>query len=125
MVNGAGKSTFKAHSGQTKHLGSLEIAGEVHAVLTLGVGLQEELTGRENLYLEAEVHNTNSWRRSNNRRYDYICGFKRIHRQTRENLFLRYEVATGVHKLSFVEPEILLLDENFVDWRSPVSKESN
>ena len=57
--------------------GSLEIAGEVYA-LTLGVGLQEELTGRENLYLEA-VHTTKPARdRSNNRRYDYICGFKRI-----------------------------------------------
>jgi lipopolysaccharide transport system ATP-binding protein len=55
--NGAGKSTLlhllAGVAAPTS--GSLEVDGRVHAALTLGLALREDLTGRENLYLDAEV----------------------------------------------------------------------
>ncbi len=37
----------------TRQQGNNCYHGKVHAILSLGVGLQEDLTGRENIYLEA------------------------------------------------------------------------
>src|SRR3954466_5768118 len=55
--NGAGKSTLLGILAGI-HLptaGSMNIVGNVHAALTVGLGMREELTGRENLYIDAEV----------------------------------------------------------------------
>jgi lipopolysaccharide transport system ATP-binding protein len=55
--NGAGKSTLlQLITGiTTPTSGTIEILGRVNAVLTLGAGLREDVTGRENFYLDAAV----------------------------------------------------------------------
>jgi len=56
-ANGAGKSTLLHILASTASptSGRVEISGRVHAVLTLGLGLREDLSGRENLRLDAEI----------------------------------------------------------------------
>lgn len=55
--NGAGKSTLlQMLAGVADPTsGKIQISGRVTAVLTLGVGLRDDLTGRENIYLDGEV----------------------------------------------------------------------
>lgn len=55
--NGAGKSSLlQMLAGVTEPTsGQIQITGEVTAVLTLGTGLREDLTGRENIYLERDT----------------------------------------------------------------------
>jgi lipopolysaccharide transport system ATP-binding protein len=59
--NGAGKSTLLqliAGVGSPT-AGTVKVAGKVHAALTVGLGLREDLTGRECLYLDGEVQGRN------------------------------------------------------------------
>lgn len=55
--NGAGKSTLlhmiAGLSSPTS--GSIEINGKVTSVMTLGVGLRDDLSGRENIYVDGEI----------------------------------------------------------------------
>ena len=55
--NGAGESTLlQMLAGvNAPTSGLMKISGKVTAVLTLGIALNEELTGRENIYLDGEV----------------------------------------------------------------------
>lgn len=55
--NGAGKSTLLSILAgiSQKTMGSLDINGKVTAVMTLGIGLRDDLTGRENIYLDGQI----------------------------------------------------------------------
>jgi lipopolysaccharide transport system ATP-binding protein len=56
--NGAGKTTLLSLlSGVTDPTaGTVEVAGKVHAMLTVGAVLRDDMTGRENIYLDATIH---------------------------------------------------------------------
>ena len=56
--NGAGKSTLLQMIAGilSPSSGDMDIKGHVTAVMTLGVGLKDDLTGRENIYIDAEIN---------------------------------------------------------------------
>lgn len=112
--NGAGKSTLlQILAGVTQpSSGKLNILGQVHAVLTLGMGLREELSGRENLYLDGEIQGKT--RAEIDGMIDEMIEFIDIGefidkpvRTYSSGMKARLTFAS----LIFVDPEILLIDE--------------
>lgn len=113
-LNGAGKSTLLRLIGGvgTADEGQIRVNGRVGALLDIGVGLTDELTGRENVYLlgviagmlRAEVH----------ARFDEIVAFAELEefidapvRTYSTGMRMRLAFAVAVT----VQPEILLIDE--------------
>jgi lipopolysaccharide transport system ATP-binding protein len=112
--NGAGKSTLLhlLAGVATPTKGSIEINGHVHAALTIGLALREDLTGRANLYLDAEVQGRT--RAETDTVIDRMIAFADL------GDFIDQPVRTyssgmkarlAFTSLVFVEPEILLIDE--------------
>jgi lipopolysaccharide transport system ATP-binding protein len=112
--NGAGKSTLlQMLAGITEPTaGRLSISGKVTAVLTLGVGLREDLTGRENIYLDGETQG--KARESMDSDVEAIVEFAELGKFI--DLPLR-TYSTGMKaRLAFamitqINPEILIIDE--------------
>ena len=112
--NGAGKSTLlQILAGITEPTsGRINIAGKVTAVLTLGIGLREDLTGRENIYLDGETQGKS--RREMSVYIDGIIEFAELGKFI--DLPLR-TYSTGMKaRLAFamitqIDPEILIIDE--------------
>ena len=112
--NGAGKSTLlqilAGISSPTS--GQMTISGKVTAVLTLGLGLREDLTGRENIYLDGQSQGKS--RKNMNAYVDAIVDFAELGKFI--DLPLR-TYSTGMKaRLAFamitqINPEILLIDE--------------
>jgi len=113
-TNGAGKSTLlQMITGVSEPTsGKIEVVGRVTAVLTLGVGLREDLSGRENIYVDGEVQGKS--RAEVNHIIDKIIEFAEL------GEFIDYPVrtySTGMKsRLAFsmlvcIEPEILIIDE--------------
>lgn len=112
--NGSGKSTLlKILSRITEPTtGSASIRGKVGSLLEVGTGFHPELTGRENIYLNAAILGL---RRSQiNRKFDDIVEFAGVEK------FLDTPVkhySSGMHvRLAFavaahLDPEILIIDE--------------
>jgi ABC-type polysaccharide/polyol phosphate transport system ATPase subunit len=112
--NGAGKSTLLKLLARilTPTRGDVRIRGRLSAVIELGAGFHEDLTGRENVYLAASFFGIA--RREVGRIYDRIVDFAGLaeHMETPVKYF-----SSGMHaRLGFaiavnVEPDVLLIDE--------------
>jgi lipopolysaccharide transport system ATP-binding protein len=112
--NGAGKSTLlKILSRITEPtLGRAELHGRVGALLEVGTGFHQELTGRENVVLSGAILGMK--RAEIARKFDEIVAFADIG-QFIDTPVKRYSsgmnVRLGFAVAAFLEPEILFIDE--------------
>ena len=113
-ANGSGKSTLLKIIGGilTPTEGYVERRGRVAALLELGAGFHQDLTGRENVYMNASILGLT--RRQTDQYFDAIVEFSGIERfidnQVKfysSGMYVRLAFAVAVH----VDPEILLVDE--------------
>src|SRR6185312_3976702 len=112
--NGAGKSTLlKILSRITEPTrGRIELYGRVASLLEVGTGFHQELTGRENIYLNGAILGMK--KAEIDRNFDQIVDFAELDKFI-ETPVKRY--STGMYmRLAFsvaayLEPEILLVDE--------------
>jgi len=112
--NGAGKSTLlKIISRITAPTsGKIRLTGRVGSLLEVGTGFHNELTGRENIYLNGSV--LGMTRAEINRKFDEIVSFSEI--DTYLDTPVKYYSSGMRMRLAFsvaahLEPEILLIDE--------------
>jgi len=112
--NGSGKSTLlKCIAGILQPTsGQIVVRGHLAAMLELGAGFQPELSGRDNIYLNASLLGLS--RRDIARRFDEIVAFAEledfIDNQVRfysSGMYVRLGFAVAVN----VEPDVLLIDE--------------
>jgi lipopolysaccharide transport system ATP-binding protein len=112
--NGAGKSTLlRLLAGvDVPDEGTVWTAGRVGALLTLGAGFHQDLTGRENVFVSGVVHGLT--RAEVRRRFDSIVAFAEVEdfidsplRIYSSGMAMRLRFAVAIH----MEPEILLIDE--------------
>ena len=112
--NGAGKSTLlKILSRVTKPTrGHARIHGRVASLLEVGTGFHPELTGRENIYLNAAILGMR--RAEVERKFDEIVAFAEIEKfidtpvkRYSSGMYVRLAFAVAAH----LEPEILIVDE--------------
>ncbi|HUC32031.1 MAG TPA: ABC transporter ATP-binding protein, partial [Ilumatobacteraceae bacterium] len=112
--NGSGKSTLlKCISGILKPTtGQIQLRGRIASLLELGAGFHPELTGRENVYINAAFLGIT--RHEIERRFDDIVEFAELSEFIDEpvkhyssGMYVRLGFAVAAH----LEPEILLVDE--------------
>jgi ABC-2 type transport system ATP-binding protein len=112
--NGSGKTTLlKCVAGILRPTsGRITQRGRLAALLELGAGFHPELTGRENVYLNAAFLGLS--RRQTDRAYDEIVAFAELEdfmdNQVKfysSGMLVRLGFAVAVH----VDPEVLLIDE--------------
>ena len=112
--NGSGKTTLlKIIAGILRPTkGRVTTRGRIAPLLALGAGFHQELTGRENVYLNASILGLS--RHETNRLFDEIVGFAElenfIDNQVKfysSGMYVRLGFAVAVH----VDPAILLVDE--------------
>ena len=113
-ANGAGKSTLlKILSRITKPTsGRAEVAGRVGALLEVGTGFHQELTGRENVFLYGAI--LGMGRAEVEAKFDAIVDFAEIEmfidtpvKRYSSGMYVRLAFAVAAH----LQPDILLLDE--------------
>jgi ABC-2 type transport system ATP-binding protein len=113
-ANGSGKSTLLKLIGGilTPTSGYVERRGRLAALLELGAGFHGDLTGRENVYLNASILGLS--RAQTERYFDDIVDFSGIEpfidtqvKFYSSGMYVRLAFAVAVH----VDPEILLVDE--------------
>jgi len=112
--NGVGKSTVLKLVSRILEptSGCIEVNGRVGALLELGAGFHPDLTGRENVYLNASMMGLN--RQEVDRRFDEIVAFSELEpfidvpvKHYSSGMYVRLGFAVAVH----TDPEILLVDE--------------
>jgi len=112
--NGSGKTTLlKCVAGILRPTsGTITQRGRLAALLELGAGFHPELTGRENVYLNAAFLGLS--RKETDRAYDEIVAFAELEEfmdnQVKfysSGMLVRLGFAVAVH----VEPDVLLIDE--------------
>ena len=112
--NGAGKSTILKVLMRitTPTVGVARTRGRVAALLEVGTGFHPELTGRENVYLNAAV--LGMTRAETTRRFDEIVAFAGTERfldtpvkRYSSGMYLRLAFAVAAH----LEPDVLIVDE--------------
>jgi lipopolysaccharide transport system ATP-binding protein len=112
--NGAGKSTLlKILSRITEPTrGRVVIRGRVASLLEVGTGFHQELTGRENIYLNGAILGMS--RAEIRRKFDEIVAFSEVEKfldtpvkRYSSGMYVRLAFAVAAH----LEPEILVVDE--------------
>ena len=112
--NGAGKSTLlKILSRITEPTeGRIRIKGRVASLLEVGTGFHQELTGRENIYLNGGILGMS--RAETKAKFDEIVAFAEVERfldtpvkRYSSGMYVRLAFAIAAH----LEPEILIVDE--------------
>jgi ABC-2 type transport system ATP-binding protein len=112
--NGSGKSTLLKTIGGILQptSGTVERRGRLAALLELGAGFHPDLTGRENVYLNASILGLSQ--NQTNQYFDAIVDFSGIERfidtQVKfysSGMYVRLAFAVAVH----VDPDVLLVDE--------------
>jgi len=112
--NGAGKSTLLkvlAHITEPTE-GRVRLRGRVGSLLEVGTGFSQELTGRENIYLNGAILGMK--KAEIERKFDEIVAFAEIEKfldtpvkHYSSGMYVRLAFAVAAH----LEPEILLVDE--------------
>ena len=112
--NGAGKSTLlKILSRITEPTaGRVTLGGRVASLLEVGTGFHPELSGRENIFLNAAILGMS--RAETRRKFDEIVAFAEVERfldtpvkRYSSGMYVRLAFAVAAH----LEPEILVVDE--------------
>ncbi|HQY93236.1 MAG: ABC transporter ATP-binding protein [Caldilinea sp.] len=112
--NGAGKTTvLKLLSGITQATqGRVTTTGRVASLIELGAGFHPEMSGRENIYMNALIMGMT--RREVERRFESIIDFAEIEqyldspvKRYSSGMYVRLAFAIAAH----LEPDILLVDE--------------
>jgi ABC-type polysaccharide/polyol phosphate transport system ATPase subunit len=112
--NGSGKSTLlKLVAGITRPTrGSLSVAGRVSALIELGAGFHPEISGRENVAINAMMLGLS--RKELERSYDAIVDFAELRdfidapvKTYSSGMYMRLGFAVAIH----VDPDVLLIDE--------------
>lgn len=112
--NGAGKTTtLKLLAKITRPTyGRIEVNGRISSLIELGAGFHPDLTGRENIYLNAAILGLP--RREVDRSFDRIVTFSGLERFI-DTPIKRYSsgmyVRLGFSVAAHVEPDVLLVDE--------------
>jgi lipopolysaccharide transport system ATP-binding protein len=113
-LNGAGKSTLLKVLSRIVEpsVGTARIAGRLGALLEVGTGFHNELTGRENIYLYGAILGMS--RQEVSRKFDAIVDFSEIGdfietpvKRYSSGMYVRLAFAVAAH----LDPDILLLDE--------------
>ncbi|BDC98599.1 ABC transporter ATP-binding protein [Persicobacter psychrovividus] len=112
--NGAGKSTLLKILSRitTPSTGSIKVKGRIASLLEVGTGMNPEMTGRENIYLNGAIMGMS--RAEITRKFDEIVDFAGCAMYV-DTPVKRYSsgmrVRLGFAVAAFLEPEILVVDE--------------
>jgi ABC-2 type transport system ATP-binding protein len=113
-ANGSGKSTLlKMLAGILRPTsGEVQVNGRIASLLELGAGFNGELSGRDNVYLNASLLGLT--RRETDRLFDDIVAFSELEnfidnavKHYSSGMYVRLGFAVAVH----VDPDVLLVDE--------------